>query len=91
MNGNEIAAIIGDAAFHIAAAHRRAGIPARHVGQRTRGGQVCPPYGEDFNRALLTRLKLTNLKLGLFANFGQALIKSGITRAVTTCGSADLT
>ncbi len=33
-------------------------------------------------KQLLTYLRLTNKKLGLLINFGQALIKDGITRLV---------
>ena len=33
-------------------------------------------------KQLLTYLKLTGMKLGLLINFGEALIKSGITRVV---------
>jgi GxxExxY protein len=33
-------------------------------------------------KQLLTYLKLTGMKLGLLINFGEALIKNGITRVV---------
>ncbi len=33
-------------------------------------------------KQVLTYLRLTNLKLGLLINFGEALIKDGITRVV---------
>jgi GxxExxY protein len=39
------------------------------------------------NKQLLTYLRLTGLKLGYLLNFGEALIRDGITR--TTNGSID--
>lgn len=40
--------------------------------------QIAPVH----KKQLLTYLKLTNIKLGLLINFGEYLIKDGITRIV---------
>ena len=42
-------------------------------------GQVC---SKVFTKQLLTYLKLTGLKLGFLLNFGEELIKHGITRTI---------
>ncbi len=46
---------------------------------------VCPKLREVLNahrKQLLTYLRLTGLKLGFLLNFGEHLMKSGITRIV---------